>query len=247
MFPGITRWLFHQIVPVHTQVEDALQEVGITPDQVDFISFDHLHAQDLRRWLGSSNTPSYFPNARLLVMHQEWEAVKDFLPYQREWYCPDAVKDIPHDKVLPLHSSVLLGNSLALIHTPGHTMGSHSLVVNTEDGICVCSHNGISVDNYNPEHSRIYGIRDFAEQTGTEVIPNGTVQEAGLDQYLSMILEKTIADPHPTDRNFSFIIPTTELKAQWHPFALAPTISLGKIMYGQAETLSDRDQTMVCV
>lgn len=221
------------ITPKHNTVEQALKNIGITAEQIDFICYDHLHTQDLRKWLGSYEEPAYFPNAKLLVMHQEWEAVKDLLPIQNHWYCPDGIEGIDPNKIVPLHSSIMLGESIALIHTPGHTQGSQSLVVNTETGVLVCSQNGISVDNYSPEHSTIYGIADYVEQNKMAVIPNGEQPELSLDQYISMILEKTIADKHPEDDRFFNIMPSSELSARWQPFALAPTLSFGEIKFGE--------------
>ena len=126
----------------------------------------------------------------------------------------------------------MLGDSLALIQTPGFTQGSQSLVINTENGVLVCSQNGISVDNYSPEHSTIYGLADFAKQHNMAVIPNGLQPELRLDQYISMVLEKTVADKHPKDNRFSYIMPSSELSPRWQPFALAPTLSFGEIKFG---------------
>jgi hypothetical protein len=221
------------LTPVHNTVEQALDSIGLKPENVDFICYDHLHTQDLRKWLGCYEQEAYFPNAKLLVMHQEWEAVKDLLPVQNHWYCPDGVEGIDPNKIIPLHSSIMLGDSLALIQTPGHTQGSQSLVVNSDQGIMVCSQNGISVDNYTPQHSTIYGIADYVNENNMAVIPNGEQPELRLDQYISMVLEKTIADPHPTDKRFSYIMPSSELSARWQPFALAPTISFGEIQFGE--------------
>lgn len=221
------------LTPIHNTVEQALESINLAPEDIDFICYDHLHTQDLRKWLGSFEQPAYFPNAKLLVMHQEWEAVKDLLPLQNHWYCPDGVDGIDPNKIIPLHSSIMLGDSLALVHTPGHTQGSQSLVVNTDSGIMVCSQNGIAVDNYSPQHSTIYGLSEHVESHSLAVIPNGEQPELRLDQYISMILEKTIADPHPDDKRFSFIMPSSELSARWQPFALSPTLSFGEVQFGE--------------
>ena len=105
------------LTPVHNTVEQALDSIGLKPENIDFICYDHLHTQDLRKWLGCYEQEAYFPNAKLLVMHQEWEAVKDLLPVQNHWYCPDGIEGIDPNKIIPLHSSIMLGDSLALIQT----------------------------------------------------------------------------------------------------------------------------------
>lgn len=230
------------IAPPHNSVEQVLENIGLTPEDIDFICYDHLHTQDLRKWLGSYEQPAYFPNAKLLVMHQEWEAVKDLLPAQNHWYCPEGIEGINPNKIIPLHSSIMLGDSLAIIHTPGHTQGSQSLVVNTESGIMVCSQNGIAVDNYSPQHSTIYGIADYVNNNNMAVIPNGEQPELRLDQYISMVLEKTVADPHPADARFAFIMPSSELSPRWHPFALAPTLTFGEIKFGELSKGADNNE-----
>lgn len=233
------------LIPTHNTVEEGLQKIGLAPEEIDFICYDHLHTQDLRKWLGSYDQPAYFPNAKLLVMHQEWEAIKDLLPLQNLWYCPDGVEGVDPNKVIPLHSSIMLGDSLALIHTPGHTQGSQSLIANTESGIMVCSQNGIAVDNYSPEHSTIYGIADYVDENQMTVIPNGEQPELRLDQYISMILEKTIADKHPKDDRFYNIMPSSELSARWQPFALAPTLSFGEVKLGEIQQQNSDQENAV--
>ena len=49
------------IAPVVRTVEQALQLTGISPSQVDYLSFDHLHTQDLRKWLEMGTIGDTFP------------------------------------------------------------------------------------------------------------------------------------------------------------------------------------------
>lgn len=222
------------LTPRHNSVESALNDVGILPSQIDFICYSNLQGHDLRKWLGSHEKEAYFPNAKLLVMHQEWEAVKDLLPSQSTNYPIDGIDGIKAQKIIPLHSSIMLGDSVALIQTPGQTQGNQSLIANTDNGLSVFSHNGIAVDNYSPEHSTIYGIADHHANTHMTVIPNGKDPELSIEQYISMQLEKTIADKHPLDRRFNNVIPMAELSARWQPFALSPTLSFGELKFGEA-------------
>ena len=64
------------------------ERIGLRPEDVDYITYDHLHTQDVRRWLGTDKTPGLLPNAKLLVHWREWEWAKDLNPYQADWYCP---------------------------------------------------------------------------------------------------------------------------------------------------------------
>lgn len=222
------------LTPRHNSVENSLKSIGISPEQIDFICYSNLQGQNLRKWLGSHEKEAYFPNAKLLVMHQEWEAAKDLLPLQSPNYPIDGLDGIQANKIIPLHSSIMLGDSLALIQTPGKTQGNQSLVANTDHGLSVFSHNGIAVDNYSPQHSTIYGLANFSLETSMAVIPNGKAPELSLDQYISMLLEKTIADKSPLDMRFNNVIPIAELSARWQPFALSPTLSFGEVKFGEA-------------
>jgi hypothetical protein len=231
------------LTPRHNSVEAALDSCGISPESIDFICYSNLQGQDLRKWLGSHEQEAYFPNAKLLVMHQEWEAVKDLLPPQVSNYQLDGIDGIESNKIIPLHSSVMLGDSLALIQTPGKTQGNQSLIANTDHGISVFSHNGIAVDNYSPQYSTIYGLADYSIDSHMAVIPNGKAPELSLDQYISMMLEKTIADKHPNDQRFYNVIPVAELSARWQPFALSPTLSFGEIKMGEPNLTSRAKST----
>ncbi len=192
---ALPRSLHGVVAPEYNTVEGALAECGIQPDQVDYISYDHLHTQDVRRWLGSNGRPGYFPKAKLLVHRQEWQSTLNLLPIQADWYCPQGIAGIPADRVVCFDSSLSLGPGLALVHTPGHTEGNHSMAARVPDGIRVTSENGVGVDAYEPLHSRINAVRRHAQSTGVEVILNGNTLEGSNDQYISMVLEKTLAGP----------------------------------------------------
>jgi len=221
------------LAPVEHTVEEALALCGIEPDEVDYISYDHLHTQDVRKWMGDAKTPGYFPNAKLIVMKQEWDSTTALLPQQRDWYCPDGIKGIPEERVLLLDTSVHLGDGLAFVRTPGHTEGNHSLVAKTPAGLLVTSENGVSADSYAPGKSRIPGVKDYAEATGMEVILNGNTLENSLDQYISMVVEKTIAGPCKDNPEFCNFVPSSELTAYWGFPGLKPTFSFGELKYGQ--------------
>lgn len=213
-------------------VEASLKSLGISPRDIDYITYDHLHTQDLRKWLGSHGRPGLFPNAKLLVMEQEWASAKALLPPQRDWYCPQGLDGIPDEKVVRLQSSVMVGEGLALIQTPGHTEGNHSIVAHTDDGLLVTSENGIGPDSYAPHLSNIPGLRRYVAETGMEVVLNGNTLEGGLDQYVSMVLEKTLAGLSPQHPGFYNVVSSSELRAYWGFPGIKPTTSFGKLKYG---------------
>lgn len=208
------KFLHKAIAPVYRTVPQALASCGIAPEQVDYITYDHLHTQDLRRWLGSAATPGLLPNARLLVHRKELASVQGLMPVQAEWYCPHGLDGIPAERIFAFDGSIQLGRGLALVHTPGHTEGNHSLVYRTGDGLRVSSENGVAADSWTPLQSRHNGIRRYAQATGAEVILNGNTQESSNDQYLSMVLEKTLAGSSAA-HGFSNVVPSAECTPHW--------------------------------
>jgi hypothetical protein len=220
------------LAPELGTVEGSLAEAGISPEDVDYITYDHLHTQDLRKWLGTAGHPGFFPRAKLLIMRAEWESAEALLPPQRDWYCPGGLDGVDPARVVLLNGDVMLGESVALIHTPGHTEGNHSIVTHTPEGLFVTSENGVAPDSYAPLASRIPGVARYAAETGMEVILNGNTLERGIDQYLSMIQEKEIAGPSLRNPNFPNLVCSSELAAFWAFPGIRPTFAFGDIDLG---------------
>jgi hypothetical protein len=205
---------------------------------VDFVTCDHLHTQDLRKWLGANGRPAYFPNARLLVTRAEWESVRGLLPPQRDWYCPDGVEGIDPGKIVLFDDPIRVCDGLALVPTPGHTHGNHSIVANTPEGLLVTSENGVAADSYAPLASRIPGVADHARATGMEVVLNGNTLEGGLEQYVSMLLEREIAGRSVRNDAFFNCAPSSELRSYWAFPGISPTFEFGPMAFGEYRAAS---------
>jgi hypothetical protein len=237
-------WLaYHVLAKIWNPPEQALARVGLRPEDVDFVSFDHLHVQDLRFVLGTTEPiegeaaprPPLFKNAKLIAQRREWDTFASLHPMQWAWYVADGVKDLITDNVVLVDGDVELGKGVALVWTPGHTDGNHSLCINTADGVWVSSENGVAADSWHPHLSRIPGVRKTAEFFGREVILNSNTLEDSIDQYDSMIKEKALADPNRRDPRFANVFPSSEMadwKRQW---PVVPTFSYGGIDYGSLE------------
>lgn len=223
------------MAPVRCTVEQAMKQAGLSPAQVDYITYDHLHTQDLRAWLGPQGL---FPRAKLLVQRQEWQTALAPSPPQRDWYCPDGLRGIDPDRVILLDGDVMVGHSVALVRTPGHTEGNHSVVARTPEGLMVTSENGVGPDAYAPQHSKIPGLARYASQTGMEVVLNGNTLERGLDQYMSMILERELAGPSVRDERFYNTVCSSEFDAFWAFPGIKPTFSFGDLSFGALQRAS---------
>jgi hypothetical protein len=201
-------------------VPEQLKKLGLSPEDVDFIAYDHLHVQDLRGWLAPGGV---FPRAQLLVMRPEWESVKDLHPANAVWYVPGGIDGIAADRIVYLDGDAQLGKGVAILSTPGHTVGNMSLVVVTPDGPFVVSENGVAAETYTPLQSEIPGVRAYAERMGCEVVLNGNTRENSLDQYSSMVVEKIIAGPAKDDPSFVAFCSSSELTASMLAPGLKPT------------------------
>src|SRR5436309_3361403 len=91
---------------------------------------------------------------------------------QWAWYVPGGMDGVRTDNLVLVDGDVQLGKGLALLWTPGHTDGNHSLCVNTPEGIWVSSENGVAADNWHPHLSKIPGVRKWAEFYRREVVMN---------------------------------------------------------------------------
>jgi hypothetical protein len=151
---------------------------------------------------------------------------------QWAWYVADGINGVPEENVLLLEGDVELGKGVALVWTPGHTDGNHSLCINTEGGVWVSSENGVAADNWHPHLSKIPGVRKFAEFFNREVVLNSNTLEDSIDQYDSMLKEKAIADSNARDARFKNVFPSSELTSWRRQWPIVPTFSYGGINYG---------------
>jgi hypothetical protein len=222
------RWLAHHVFTryYHT-LDSALRKANVDPAEVDVISFDHLHVQDPRLILPT------FPHAKLLVHRKELGTFEAMHPMQWAWYVDGGMDGVPAQRLLTIDGDVELGHGIAAVWTPGHTDGNHSLVLNTPDGVWVSSENGVALDNWQPELSTIPGVKRYSEFYGREIVPNANTLEDSLDQYDSMVAEKTLADPCRRDPRWLQILPSPELAPWKRQWPVLPSFTHGGIDYGQ--------------
>lgn len=215
------------------RAEHHLAALDIAPESVDYLTFDHLHTQDIQAILGTPDNPGgLYPNAKLLVQRAEWESVVHLHPVQKYWYVPDVHVGIDESRLVLLDGDVDLGGGVALLSTPGHTIGNHTITLNTEGGVYCISENGVAADCYAPEKSHIAGLARFARSRGVEVILNANTMQSSEEQYTSMVLEKTVAGRSARDHNFFNVAPSSELQPSFFAPGLSPTFAHGRIRYG---------------
>lgn len=238
----------------HPTVTDHLAALGIAPEEVDWLSFDHLHTQDIRRLVGTTApapdlgypdrpVPPLFPNARLLVQRVELAHVREVHPFQARFHQAWTYTDIDESRLEILDGDVLLAPGVALVRAPGHTLGNVTLVVNTaERGVFTSSENAVAVECYTPEHSRLRGVAAWARESGMEVVLNFNTPEFASFQYNAMVREKMLADPVSHDPRFPQVVPSSELARHRLAPGIRPTFAHGELTVGRVRpSRPDRD------
>jgi hypothetical protein len=232
--------VFEKLFTRHGSVESQLLKLGVRLDQVDYICFDHLHTQDVRRLIGTTRPQQglgegkpiqpLFPHAKLLVQKDELSQVEDVHPFQARFHQSSRYADVDRSRLILLESSILLGRGVALLRTPGHTFGNQTLVVNTRSrGLFVSSENGIAVDCWAPERSRIPGLSRWTWESGMEVVMNFNAPEFASWQHNAMVLEKLIADSIPGAPGVPQCVPSSELTHHRLAPGIRPTWELGEL------------------
>jgi hypothetical protein len=219
-----------------------LRSVGIATGDVDWITFDHLHTQDVRRWVGTAEPapdlsptaaiPAALPRARLIVQRAELESLEALHPLQAPWYQASTFAALRQEALFPIDGDVLIGPGVALLATPGHTIGNQTLVVNTETGIWASSENVIAAECLTPEHSRIPGVRRYTRTWAQEIVLNANTLEDTARQYNSCVLEKSIVDVARADSRFLQFMPSSELTGTVLSPGTSPTFTHSGIFHG---------------
>ena len=217
---------------------DQIQDFGLSAADIDYISYDHLHVQDLRPLMGtlhengSQDQSALFPNAHFIFHQSEWDSVNNLHPLNEIWYVKNGFSRLDTSKLLLYDGDLKLGAGAYLIHTKGHTAGNHSLYLNTNQGTFTISENGVGPDGYNPEKSRINSVKRTAKWKGWEVILNANTQDYAFSQYNSMIKEKLLSGESPKYQGYCNHRSSSEFTTWFTTPGLKPTIELGQVESG---------------
>lgn len=220
----------------NAHVDVQLAALGLSAEDIDVVAWDHFHTQDLRPILGDATRKARFPNAYLLAPRQEWEDWGHLHPVQQSWFVRDGKVGVPEDKVVLFDDDVSLGDGCVILKTPGHTTGNQTLFVHADDGVFGCSENGTSADNWSPHHSRIPGLKKFAELYDLEVILNSNTPELSAEQYTSMIVEREMVDPVPGRPEFVQMFPSSEVTPSVFAPGVRPTTVFTERTSGMLKT-----------
>lgn len=107
--------------------EQELEKVGLTVDDIDMVIITHLHTDH-------AHDAAKFKNATFVVQKSELEFAANPHPIQAGWFV-----DLPKDRVAVVDGDKEILDGIRVIHTPGHTPGGQSVLIETDSGpICLC-------------------------------------------------------------------------------------------------------------
>ena len=104
--------------------EESLEKEGMTVDDVDIIIQTHLHHDHV------GNT-SKCKNAEVYVQEEEWAFTNASHPLQGQYYPKELYEGW---KLRLIRGDFELFPGLEILHTPGHTPGTQSVAVDTNNG-----------------------------------------------------------------------------------------------------------------
>lgn len=123
---------------------DSLAELGVRPEAIDYVVPSHLHLDHIgwNTHPGPDGEPVItFPNARHLFHQADWDHFNDPAVIARLGETPQA--RIMPKALLPLRDAGLIDlvsgseasvtDEVTILHTPGHTPGSVSILVKSGD------------------------------------------------------------------------------------------------------------------
>jgi len=163
--------------PIYT-FEEGLNRFGLTPDAIDIVIHTHLHNDHCENDFKCTNARIYVHENELKRIHQ---------PHPLDFrYVEDFIVDVEENGQLEImtgDTEVVPG--ITCIHTPAHTDGGMSVVIDTEKGKAVITGFCVIEENFNPPRE----IRAME----MDVIPPGTLVNA-FEAYDTMVRIKEMAD-----------------------------------------------------
>jgi len=105
------------------EFEDALETVGLKPEDIDIIIHTHLHNDHCENDYKCSNADVY-------VQKAEHDFLKNPHPVDHRYY-PDVLDEV---NVIEVEGDANILDGIDVIFTPGHSVGGQSVSVNTSKG-----------------------------------------------------------------------------------------------------------------
>ncbi len=158
--------------------EEGLGKYGLKPEDIDIVLHTHLHRDHCENDWKCSNATFY-------IHENEMEHIHNPHPMDHR-YQPDFLEDIEENgQIKTISGDTEIVPGITMIHTPAHTKGGMSVLVDTPKGsVLICGFCTILENLYPPANIR--GME-------MEVIPPGTHVDA-YQAYDILLKAKSMAD-----------------------------------------------------
>lgn len=158
--------------------EEGLAKYGLKPDDIDIVIHTHLHNDHCEN-------DSKCVNAKFYVHEKELEQIHNPHPLDFR-YNEDFITDIEEKgQIITLKEDTEILPGIKMIHTPAHTPGGMSILIDTEKGKALITGFCVIEENLYPP-PKIIGM-------GMEVIPPGTLVNS-YEAYDIVLKTKELAD-----------------------------------------------------
>jgi glyoxylase-like metal-dependent hydrolase (beta-lactamase superfamily II) len=151
--------------PVPGRLPDELASAGVAADMVDTVIVTHMHTDHIGWTTDGTGSAPLFPNARYLLQQSEIATIERRSPEVKAWLL-DPLRAT--NQLDGLDGDTVLGRSLRVIATPGHTPGHQSVVLESASGYVLMTGDLLAgmVQLVNPEVAYLHDTNgDRARQT----------------------------------------------------------------------------------
>lgn len=153
-------------------LEEQLRQHGVSPDEIELVILTHLH------WDHAGNN-ELFKHAVFYVQQRELDYAMAPLAIQKNAYNQALLSKT---KYITLNGSAEITDGISVISTPGHSPGSQSVIVNTEQGsyilvgdlICLYAcmeRDPMIINGLHTDLFEYYESLDRVSATGFRVLP----------------------------------------------------------------------------
>ena len=160
------------------QFEEGLAKFGLKPEDIDIVIHTHLHNDHCENDYKCTN-------ATFFVHEKELESIHNPHPLDYR-YLEDYIEDIEENgQIKTVKEDCEIVPGISVMHTPVHTKGGLSVIIETEKGKAIITGFCVIKENFFPPNE--------IKAMEMEVIPPGTVVNA-YEAYDIMIKIKEMAD-----------------------------------------------------
>jgi len=174
------------------RIDYALRDKGVNTNDIDTVVFTHLH------WDHCSNL-GLFCKAELIVQEEELRFARDPIPpYRHSYESPEIglTPSFQDAEFRMVNGDVDLGGGIRLLHTPGHSPGHQSVLVETKNGTYVIAGDAVACfENLEPDKKKnteftMIGRYMDIEKAWNSLVKINTVADFVLPGHDDTVFEK---------------------------------------------------------